>query len=335
MKKCNVVFCIIFSVVLILNAFCLMGSAAEKTYLLITTATTGGTFYPVGVGLSTLWTGKLKAEGVQVSAQSSAGSGENIQMMQNNEADLAILQGLFGAMAWQGVGAYDKRIEILRSITMLWPNVMHAVLVDDKVETGNIIDVKGKRISIGRAGSGTEMENIVIMEGLGLTLDDLVPEYLGTSESSNAMKDGKIDGILCSPGYPASSYSDLAASPTKFSFLEVTDEQIDNVNKVYPIFYRDYIPANTYIGQEEIVNTIAQPNWLAIKNDIDEDVVYALTKAIFENLDYLVSVHDSCKNIQLDSALAGLSVPLHPGALKYYQEVGLDIPDNLIPPEAK
>ena len=335
MRKSTIILCLVISLILVINAFCIIGSAKQKTYLLITTASTGGTYYPVGIGLSTLWTGKLKEEGIQVSAQSSAGSGENINMLQNNEADLAVLQGLFGSMAWQGIGAYDKPIKMLRSITMLWPNVVHWVLVKDKVETGNVLDVKGKRVSIGRAGSGTERENIVILNGLGLSLDDISTDYIGMMESSNAMKDGKIDGILCSPGYPAAAYSDLAASPTEFSFLEITDEQIASVNELYPIFYRKVIPANTYIGQNKAVNSMAQPNWLAIKQDIDEEVVYKITKAIFENLDYLVGVHDACKNIRLDSALSGLPVPLHPGALRYYQEVGLSIPENIIPPEAK
>jgi len=334
MKKTSLFLCIIFFLVLMFNAFCLTGSA-KMTYLLITTATTGGTYYPVGVGLSTLWTTNLKGEGVRVSAQSSAGSGENIDMLMKDEADLAVLQGLFGSMAWQGKRVYKEPVKILRSITMLWPNVMHWALVENKVETGNVLDVKGKRVSIGRAGSGTETENLVIMEGIGLSLDDISAEYLGMMESSNAMKDGKIDGMLVSPGYPAAAYSDLAASPTKFSFLEITDEQIASINEIYPIFFRTQIPANTYIGQEEPVNSMAQPNWLGIKQDIDEEVVYKLTKTIFENLDYLVGVHDACKNIQLDSALSGLPVPLHPGALKYYREVGLEIPDRLIPPEAK
>jgi len=336
MKKLSYVIYVVFLIVILLNAFSLVSLTAPKiTYLLITTATTGGTYYPVGVGLSTLWTEKLKDKGIRVSAQSSAGSGENINMLQNKEADLAVLQGLFGSMAWQGIGAYDKPIRTLRSITMLWPNVVHWVLVDDKIETGNVLDVKGKRVSIGRAGSGTERENIVILEGLGLSLEDVSPEYIGMMESSSAIKDGKIDGMLCSPGYPAAAYSDLASSPTKFGYLEITEEQITSVNKLYPIFFRKLIPANTYFNQEKPVNSMAQPNWLGINMDVDEEIVYYLTKTIFENLDYLVGVHNACKNIQLDSALSGLPVPLHPGALKYYREQGLKIPDSLIPPEAK
>lgn len=337
MKKLSYLICIMFLMVMLLNAFSVASMAAPKiTYLLITTATTGGTYYPIGVGLSTLWTEKLKQEGIRVSAQSSAGSGENITMLKGKEAELAILQGLFGSMAWQGKGMYEgKPYKELRSITMLWPNTEHFVLTKDKVKTGNVLDMKGTRFSVGRAGSGTERSTLTVMQGVGLSKEDISPEYLGYMESAAAMKDGKLNGASLVAGPPVAAVSDLAASPIQIQILEFTDEQIGSIGKLYPIWFRYVIPAGTYMGQDRDVQSIAQPNWLGLRMDIDEEVVYQLTKTIFENLEYLVGVHKAARFIQLDSALSGLPVPLHPGALKYYREQGLEIPDSLIPTEAK
>jgi len=125
--------------------------------LIISTATTGVMYYPIGVGMASLWSIKLaSAHGIQVQAITSAGSGENINMLKGKEVDLAILQGLFGKMAWNGIGIYDKPYKELRTITMLWPNVEHFVIIEDKVKTGTVTDIKGLKFSIGRAGSGTE-----------------------------------------------------------------------------------------------------------------------------------------------------------------------------------
>lgn len=257
-------------------------------------------------------------------------------MLKNKEAELAILQGLFGSMAWQGKGVYEgKPYKELRSITMLWPNTEHFVLIKDKVKTGNVLDIKGTRFSVGRAGSGTERSTLTVMQGVGLSKEDISPEYLGYMESAAGIKDGKLDGASLVAGPPVAAVSDLAASPTKVQILEFTDEQIKSIDELYPIWFRYVIPAGTYMYQDKDIQSIAQPNWLGVRMDIDEEVIYQLTKTIFENLEYLVGVHKAARFIQLDAALSGLPVPLHPGALKYYREKGLEIPDSLIPPEVK
>jgi hypothetical protein len=310
----------------------------KKVSLLITTATTGGTYYPVGVGMATLWTTKLKDQGIRVAAQSSAGSAENIEMIRNKEVDLAILQGLFGKMVWQGTGIYKERpAKNLRSITMLWPNVEHFVLVKGKVKTGNIMDIKGTRFSIGRAGSGTERSTLVIMDGLGMTRESVRGEYLGYFESATAIKDHRIEGASLVAGPPVAAVTDLFASPgIDVEILEFTDQQLKVINEktAYPGF-KYIVPADTYPGQTSPVNTIAQPNYLGVEMDVPEDVVYLLTKTIFENLKYLHGVHKATNYIKLKDALSGLPVPLHPGALRYYKEMGLAIPDTLVPPEMK
>lgn len=314
--------------------------AAKKgpVELVLATATTGGTYYPVGVALSTLWSIKLRNEkpaAIKVNAITSAGSGENINMLKGKEVEMAILQGLFGKMAWNGTGVYEgKPMKDLRSITLLWPNVEHFVIVKGKLKTGTITDVKGLRFSIGRAGSGTERSGLTIMSGVGLGRNDVKAEYLGYFESAKAMKDKRIDGANLCAGPPVAAVTDLFATPgMDVKILEFTDEQLKAISEktAYPGF-RYIVVADTYPGQKKDVNTIAQPNFLGIRADVDPSIVYTLTKTIYENLPYLNSIHQATKFMKLELATSGLPAPLHPGALKYYQEVGLKIPDNLIPP---
>ena len=147
------------------------------------------------------------------------------------------------------------------------------------------------------------------------------------------MRDGRLDGGSVPAGVPVSSIMDMYASGVKATVLDVTDEQLEAINSVYNTWYRYVIPAGTYPGVDEEINTISQPNFLAGSKDLDEEVVYQLTKAIFENLEQVHSIHSSAEEVSLETALEGLPAPLHIGAYKYFEEVGLDIPEELIPPE--
>jgi len=313
--------------------------AAKPIEMVLATATTGGTYYPVGVALSTLWSLKFRNEkpaAIKVNPITSAGSGENINMLKGKEVEMAILQGLFGKMAWNGTDIYKgKPMKELRSITLLWPNVEHFVIFQDKVKTGTITDIKGLRFSIGRAGSGTEKSGLTIMSGVGMGRDDVDAEYLDYFGSSKAMKDKMIQGANLCAGPPVAAVTELFATPgMKVKVLEFTDEQLKAINEktAYPGF-RYLIPANTYPGQKKQIKTIAQPNFLAIRADVDAAIVYKLTKTIYENLPYLLAIHKATKFMKLELATSGLPCPLHPGALKYYREVGgVIIPDSLIPP---
>lgn len=309
-----------------------LAGCGDTKYFSVATASSGGTYYPIGVGLGHLWTEQL--DGIKVTGQSSAGSIENIDLLRKGEADLAILQGLIGAQAIERSGNFEgNAYEDLRSITMLWGNVEHFVLMDDKVETGTISDIEGTTFSVGPQASGTEQSTLTIMEGIGLTKENITPEYLGYGDTVSAMRDGRLDGGSLPAGVPVSSIMDMYASGVKATVLDVTDEQLEAINSVYNTWYRYVIPAGTYPRVDEEINTIAQPNFLAGSKDLDEEVVYQLTKAIFENLEQVHSIHSSAEEVSLETALEGLPAPLHIGAYKYFEEVGLDIPEELIPPE--
>lgn len=305
--------------------------------LIIATATTGGTYYPVGVAIGTLISIKLaEKDGLTATAINSAGSSENVQMLKNKECDLAILQGLYGMEAYNGKGSYTGApMQQMAGITMLWQNVEHFALLTKYAKTGTIMDLKGlnEKFSIGKRGSGTEGSGRVILANLGIEPDkDFTTEYLGYNPSVDAMQDARIAGANIPAGVPVSAITQMYAMlGDKATVLDVTDEQLAKINGDVELWTRFPIPPDTYPGQKKLINTIAQPNLLVVTDDMDEETVYKITKTIFENLPFLNNIHSATKAMALDQAIAGMPMPLHPGAVKYYQEVGIKIPEKLLP----
>ena len=305
--------------------------------MILATATTGGTYYPVGVAIATLTTRELEdSQGISLTAISSAGSGENLQLLQNREADLAIIQSLFGVMARQGRGRYqDLPQTYLRSICILWDNFEHFAVRDRHVQSGDMSDLENlsrKNFSIGRRGSGTEMSGRVILEALGFDpARDFKLQYLGYTPSAQALQNGRISGMNIPAGPPASAITQAVAAigAEGVKILEFTDSQLAAVNAVYPVWRRAVIRSGTYPGQAADISTISQPNLLVVHEGVPDDVVYALVKNLFSHLDYLKQVHQATSVMSLDGAIDGLMLPLHPGAVRYYIEKGLEVPSSL------
>mgnify|MGYP001179533783 CR=1 FL=1 len=308
--------------------------AEDRSYILAT-ASTGGTYYPVGVALATLSKVKLAPKyKFSLSAISSAGSGENVKLLNENEAQFAILQGLYGAWAWNGEGPYKARQDDLRSVSMLWQNVEHFIVRSDLASSGTVSDLdnlKDKKFSIGKKNSGTENSGRQIMKGLGVDADSFNLAHMGYGGSASALQNGTIDGMNTPAGVPVGAVTQaFAALGDGIQILSFTDEQIKQANGSYNLWTKYEIPAGTYPTVEKAINTIAQPNFLAVRYDVSDDDVYELTKAIYENLPFLQGIHKATKAMALEKAIAGLPVPLHPGAAKYYKEMGIEVPDSLI-----
>ena len=314
-----------------------LAQAAEKRSYILATASTGGTYYPVGVALATLTKVKLEPKHkLSLSAINSAGSGENVKLLRENEAQFAIMQGLYGAWAWSGEGKVKESgpQKQLRSVSMLWQNVEQFVVKSKYVKSGNIDDLNGfkdVKFSIGKKNSGTEGSGRQIMGGLGIDPNSFNLAYMGYGASADALQNGTIDGMNIPAGVPTSAITRAyAAMGSDITTLNFTDEQIAAANGKYKLWTRFVIPANTYPGQTKDINTMAQPNFLAVRDDISDDDVYMITKAMYENLPFLNGIHKATKAMALEKAIAGLPVPLHPGAARYYKEMGLEIPAHLI-----
>ncbi|MCW8885367.1 MAG: TAXI family TRAP transporter solute-binding subunit [Motiliproteus sp.] len=315
----------------------LPAQAAEPRSYILATASTGGTYYPVGVALATLSKVKLEPKHkISMSAISSAGSGENVKLLRENEAQFAIMQGLYGAWAWNGEGKVKNSgpQKNLRSVSMLWQNVEHFSVLSKHAKSGTVSDLaalKGKKFSIGKRNSGTEGSGRQIMGGLGVDPDSFDLAYMGYGPSADAMQNGAVEGMNIPAGVPVSAITRaFAALGSDMTVLDFSDEQMKKANGGYNLWTRYVIPANTYPGQSKDINTIAQPNFLAARSDLPEEDVYMITKTIYENLPFLNGIHKATKAMALEKAIAGLPVPLHPGAAKFYREKGLTIPAHLV-----
>lgn len=329
---------IALAAVFVLGSLTTVEAAPKVRNYLLATASTGGTYYPVGVALSTLIKVKLQPkQKIGMSAINSAGSGENIKLLREDEVQFAILQGLFGSYAWNGTGPIAKEgpQKNLRSVSMLWQNVEHYAVLKKFVKTGTVSDLvgmKGESMSMGKKNSGTIGSNAVILGNLGVDIKkDYKLIHVGYGPSADALQNGQISGFGIPAGAPASAVTKAVANlGDKMAILDFTDEQVKQADGGLGLWTRFVIPSDTYPGQSKPINTIAQPNFLGARADVDVDAVYKITKAIYENLPFLNAIHGATKAIAIEKAISGLPMPLHPGALKYYQEVGIKVPAYLI-----
>jgi len=229
-----------------------------------------------------------------------------------------------------------KPFKDFQTITMLWENIEHFALLKSYVKSGTIMDLKGlgKKFSIGARGSGTEGSGRIILAGVGIDVDkDFTMEFLGYNPSATAMIDGRIVGANIPGGPPVSAITMLYAQlgVKKVTVLDFTDDQLKQVQKAFPVWTRYIIKKGTYPGQDKDINTIAQPNFLAVRPDVPTETIYKVTKTIYENLPFLHNIHKATMAMDLKKAMNGLPAPLHPGAVKYYKEAGLEIPAALMP----
>lgn len=309
----------------------------SRRYIL-TTATTGGTYYPVGVALATITKSRLyENSGISLSAISSAGSMENVKLMRDNQAQFAMLQGIFAAWAWNGDGPFRNRQSYLRSMLALWPNTEHFVLTRELAVTGRIGDLgrlEGERFVLGARNSGAEKSGDYILTRLGIDYRRKFSlAWMGYGATANAIQDGSIVGMNIPAGPPVSSITRaFAAAGDQLVLLEFGDDDLEAVNARYPLWQRRIIAAGTYPNQPQPVRTIEHANVLAVRADVPEQTVYEITRSIWDNLGALHDIHKATREMSLERALNGLGAPLHPGAARYYRERGLDIPPDLEPP---
>ena len=309
--------------------------AADKDYVL-NTASTGGTYHPVGTAIATLTKVKLlPKQKFSLTAVNSAGSGANVQALGAGTADFAILQGLYGSYAATGTGPISEPQKNLRSVTMLWQNVEQFLVANEKVKSGTVSDLmglKGQSAGMGKQNSGTLGSNKVLLSGLGIDIGsdyDLV--YAGYGPTADALANGQIVTAGIPSGPPTGAITKLmAANSGKFTILDVTSAEAKKMDGGRLLWTPYVIKAGTYPGQDKDINTIAQPNFLGVNASVDENHVYLLTKTMYENLPFLQAIHPATKVMAVEKAMAGLPVPLHPGAAKYYKEMGLAIPSHLV-----
>ena len=308
-------------------------SSNNRTYIL-TTGTTGGTYYPVGVAIATIAKSRADID-FSMSAISSAGSMENIKLLRDNQAQFALILGAFAAWAWEGEGPIRNPQRYLRSVGAMWPSVEHFVLLTRLVKDGTLMDLNsldGERYVIGMRNSGAEHSGKYILNSLGIDYEskfDLA--FMGYSAAASAMQDGNIVGMNLPAGAPVTAITQVYAQlREKVTVLNFSERELELINEKYPLWDWYEIPAGTYPYQDKAIRTTYHPNILVVREDVPEEAVYQLTRLIWENLPTLQEIHSATKEMSLDIALEGIAVPLHPGALRYYREKNLVIPEHLL-----
>ncbi len=309
-------------------------AAGRQGSYFLGTATTGGTYHPVGVALSTLVKLKLLPDhDVDLTAINTDGSAQNIELLGRDEIQFAIISALAGYDARTGTGDFVGAApdDELRAITTLWLSTDHLVVRGDSVESGTVDDfigLRGRPVSLGREESGTLLENRRMLAALGVNADrDFELVELGYGESAEALAEGSIDGMSVSGGVPIAAVQDVFdALGDDAAVLEINDEQLARIDQGRGLWQRVVIPSGTYPQQDREIFTIGTPNILAVRADVDEEVVYLITKTIFEELEYLHGLHGATSQISLDNAVNDLPLPIHEGAVRYFEEKGVELP---------
>jgi len=293
---------------------------AQQQFVNVLTGGQSGVYYPLGVAVSQIYAKAIP--NARSTAQVTKASAENLNLLQAGRGELGFSLGDSVSDAWKGdaEAGFKTKLDKLRGLSATYNNYIQIVAnADSGIKT--LADLKGKRISVGAAKSGTELNARAILKAAGLSYADLGKvEYLPFGESVELMKNRQLDATLQSAGLGVASIRDLATSIK----IVVIPVPADVVAKVGDAAYQaTVIPANTYTGQTADVATAAIPNFLITHAGVSDDLAYQMTKTLYENLDTLYAAHNAAKAIKRENAIKGMPVPLHPGAEKYYREVGL------------
>ena len=312
----------VFALTALLFVACSSDSSSENgvTNLSIATGGTTGVYFPIGSAIAQAIN---THDDYRINTQSTGGSIANMRMVDNDEVELFLSASNTAYAGLTGDEPFDKPIDHIRAIAALYPETFQFVVRKDSgMET--LYDLKGKRIAVGAPGSGTERTGRLMLEAHGITYDDITPEFLGFGEAVTALQDQGIDAAIIGSGIPTAAVVDAAAS-MDIHLLTVDEDVFAEFIKDEPFVIMNTIPAGTYNGVDVDVVTAASPALLLTTEKMSEDDIYEMTKTMFENLSIVQDAHVQGKNITLETALEGMSIPLHPGAAKYYEELGIDV----------
>jgi TRAP transporter TAXI family solute receptor len=309
-----------------LVAMSLGAPAMAQDQLSIATGGTGGTYYPVGGGLAEIVNNHV--EGYSATAEVTGASVENMGLIATGDADLAIALADTVAQAYTGTGKFEgQQLDMVRGLASLYANMVHIVALESSGIT-SLEDLRGMRVSIGAPGSGTEVNTAAILAANGITYDDIDEQRLNFNETADALANGDIDAGFWSVGAPTSSILNLATTQD-IVIISLTQAELDAAMAADATFAMTTLPSGSYTGVDEEISVLGIPNVLVVSSEMSDDLAYALTKAMFENIAELQAVHPAANETTIEFTMGATPIPLHPGALQYYDEVGADVPDDL------
>lgn len=295
--------------------------------LVMGTGSTGGTYFALGGAMANAINDKLADKKITITAQSTGASVENMNLINAGEMDLGIAMNNVAANAFDGVGAFSSPVTNVSSIGVVY-NEVYQIVANAATGAKNVEDLKGKKVAIGPAGSGTLGLSQKIFTAAGLDPNkDIQPQSDSFGDAATKMQDGHIDAACNVLAVPASSIIEMTTS-MKLAYVNISDDILETLQATEPYFVRKVIPAGTYDGQTEDINTITCKAALYCRADLDEETVYQITKAFYESGDVIAAAHATGKEVQLEGCLEGITTPIHPGAARYYKEMGITVPDN-------
>lgn len=316
-KKLKKIVAIILSFTLI---SCMLSGCAQQR-MMFGTGGTAGTYYSYGGVIAQYITNHA---GIKVTAVSTGGSKVNIQSIQDGDFQLGFSQSDVLSYAWDGTKSFeqDGGTHDFRVLGGLYDETVQLITMDEEIK--KVSDLKGKSVSIGTAGSGVYFNAIDVLEAAGLTIDDIKPQYQSFEDSKEALKDGKIKAAFIVAGAPTTAITELATTNGVY-IVNIDGDLRESILKNCPYYASQQIPADTYPGQNEPIETIAVKATVVVSANLTGDQVYNMTAAIFDHADEIAIENAKGKELNLESATKGMAAPFHEGAARYYAEHGITV----------
>ena len=319
MKMKKIVSLVLIAALVLALAACGAGGSARMT---MGTGGTAGTYYAFGGVLGQYMKNHAN---VDVTVVSTDGSKANIQGIAAGDYQLGTVQSDVMSYAWAGTRSFeaDGKVDSFRVIAGLYAEAVQLITMDPNIKS--VADLAGKSVSIGAPGSGVYFNAMDVLAAAGLTEADINPQYMSFADSTDGLKDGKIDAAFIVAGAPTAAITELCT--TNNAFLVPIDGEIAETLMASSPFYTSYtIPAGTYAGQTEDVVTVTVKATLIVSADADEETVYNITKAIFDNIAAITAENGKGAELSIENATSGMTVPFHPGAARYFAEQGITVP---------
>lgn len=321
MKKKWMWFCIFLLASVSVLTACSGGegdSAGDGAFITIATGGQSGVYYPLGAAIGKLYEEEL---GAKSSIQATGASVENINLLDQDRAEMAIIMGDAATQAYEGIDPFEGEVNTFQAVASLYPNFVQIITTEGSgIES--VADLKGKRVAVGAPNSGVELNARAILEAHGMSYEDFNEDFLSYAEAVDGIKNGNIDAAFVTSGLPNPSVTDLGTTHD-VKVIPIEGDGMKQLQELYPYYSEATIPVDTY-GNEEEISTASIMNLLVVQSDLEADVVYDWTKTLFENLDPIHNSHNAAKEITLETAKESVPIPFHPGAQKYYDEAGVE-----------
>ncbi|MFP4285306.1 MAG: TAXI family TRAP transporter solute-binding subunit [Desulfovermiculus sp.] len=299
--------------------------AAKRQFVSIAAGWVTGAYFPMAGAISRVAYKQLQDDNIKVTAESSGASVANANLIASESTDFAILQNDIASYAREGKeGMFDEPVKNLLGCASLYPEHIQIIVRKD-ANIKSVSDLKGKRVAVGPIGSGTTENAKQILEAWDLSLDDLKAEQLSSQQAGDYIKDGRLDAAFFTVAVGAAVITDTA-TVVDVEVLPIEGPNVDKLMDEYPFYAKQEVPADSYPGVEEDTQTVAVMAMLAAREDLDEDLVYKIMKAMYseEGLEQIHEAHAKFRDLSVDQAMEGMSVPLHPGAEKFLKEAGVN-----------